>query len=202
MTPRSQRQEQKDLTRKSLIEAATLLFAQNGFTKTTTADVTKALKLSHGTVFVHFPKREDLIHAVIDDFGSRLASELKKNVGAESELEKVLKAHIRSLTAYEDFYFRLLSELHSLPNSIKSTVFMLNSAVSWNMWEATEPLIKSGKIRKIDRPSLFNTWMALIHYHLVNREQFSTQKSIFKDKGDALVKHFMNLIQNQKEKKQ
>jgi AcrR family transcriptional regulator len=189
------RKEQKEQTKRSLIVAAANLFAQEGISATATADVAKSLKLSHGTVFLHFPKRDDLVLAVIDDFGARLSSELQKSIGNESRLERILRAHLNTLAEFEDFYFRILTELHLLPDSIRSTIFMLNSAVSWKMFEAAAPMIKAGQIKKLDRASFFNTWIALVHYYVINRDQFCTRRPILSEVGEMLVKHFLNLVQ-------
>jgi AcrR family transcriptional regulator len=191
----SVRKDQKEATKRKLIETASRLFAKEGIAATATANVAKALKLSHGTVFVHFPKREDLILAVIDDFANRLASELREALSEEQSLEKVLKAHVKTLAAFEDFYFRLLSELQALPEPVRSTVFMLNSVVSWRMYEVGAPLMRAGKIKRIDRPKFFNSWMALLHYYIVNRDQLSEKRPILTEQGDGLVKHFLNLVQ-------
>ena len=188
------RQQQKEQTRRNLIRAAGALFSKKGINATATADVARQLKLSHGTVFVHFPKREDLVLAVIDDFGERLSAELARAIETESEVEGILRAHIRTLAEFEDFYFRLLSEFHFLPGPIRSTVFMLNSAVSWKLFEAATPLMREGKIKNFSRPLLFNTWMALVHYNIVNREQLSDGKSVLTEKGEMIVRHFLNLI--------
>src|SRR5262249_32645387 len=143
------RKQQKENTRSSLIQAATEIFANKGIVETSTADVAKSTGVSHGTVFVHFPTRDDLILAVMDEFGARLSEEFSR--GMTGSLKDILRAHIRTLTEYEDFYYRILSEMHALPTKVKSVVFMLNAAVSWKMHESAKPLMKSGKIKKMDR---------------------------------------------------
>ena len=60
------RKEQKEKTRLGLVRSAEVLFAKHGISRTTTADVAKTLRVSHGTVFVHFPTRDDLILAVVE----------------------------------------------------------------------------------------------------------------------------------------
>ena len=65
------RQEQKVVTRDRLVNAAMALFARKGIVSTTTADVAKAVRMSHGVLFLHFPTRDDLVIAVIDEFGRR-----------------------------------------------------------------------------------------------------------------------------------
>src|SRR5207249_6902304 len=69
------RQEQKAATRDRLVNAAMALFARKGIVQTTTADIARSIRMSHGVVFLHFPKRDDLVIAVIDEFGRRLRSE-------------------------------------------------------------------------------------------------------------------------------
>jgi AcrR family transcriptional regulator len=74
------RQEQKAATRERLVEGAMDLFARKGILETKTADIAKAIGMSHGIVFLHFPKRDDLVIAVIDEFARRLSVELRKGL--------------------------------------------------------------------------------------------------------------------------
>jgi len=55
------RQEQKAATRDRLVNAAMALFARKGIVQTTTADIARSIRMSHGVVFLHFPKRDDLV---------------------------------------------------------------------------------------------------------------------------------------------
>ncbi|EQA43581.1 transcriptional regulator, TetR family [Leptospira broomii serovar Hurstbridge str. 5399] len=188
------RHEQKEKTRQNLIETSRNLFAKEGISATTTANIAKTLQISHGTVFLHFPVREDLILAVIDDFGHSLSDELRVNLEQESGIKGILTAHIKVLSEFEDFYYRLLTEMHSLPETVKGTIFMLNAAVSKKLYAAAEPLMSRGEIKKMERQLLFNTWMALLHYYIVNREHLGKTSPILKEKGNYLLKHFLNLI--------
>ncbi len=193
------RQEQKERTRSGLIKAAVRLFVKNGIVNTATADIAKAHKVSHGTVFVHFATREDLILAVIDDFGTKLSQQFGHGM-SQSHLRLLLEFHLDVLAEYEDFYFRLLSELVHLPEKVKSTIFMLNSAIAWKLYESAKPLMDHGDLKQISRPWLFNTWMALVQYHILYRDILSGKKPILKEKKKELVDHFIHLIQTKKEK--
>src|SRR5262245_6352874 len=93
------RKEQKDATRRLIIRAAEKLFAARGITQTTTADIARAVKLSHGAVFVHFPSREALVVAVIEAFGARLSQAFAEQVSGD--LEGVLRSHLAVLADYE-----------------------------------------------------------------------------------------------------
>lgn len=187
------RQEQKEKTRIGLIQTATRLFSKKGIANTATADVAKAQKVSHGTVFVHFPTREDLILAVIDEFGTKLSEEFG-NCSKESDLDKLIKFHLEVLAEYEDFYHHLVSELTNLPPKVKSMVFMLNAAISWKLYQSAKPLMEKGKIKQMSRALLFNSWIALVNYYVQNRELLSDELPILKVKKKELTEHFLNLI--------
>jgi AcrR family transcriptional regulator len=190
---RISRQEQKENTRQGLIHAATGLFASRGISQTATADVAQTLKVSHGTVFTHFPTRDDLILAVIDQFGEQLAKEFEHCL-VDKNLKEILNSHIKVLAEYEDFYFRLQSEINFLPAPVKSMVFMLNNAVSFKMFEAAQLLMKAGELKKMDRSQFFNTWIAMVNYHILNRELLTDKIPILKEKGTELIKHFLYIM--------
>ncbi len=121
------RKEQKERTRAALVEQAESLFAKNGIANTSTAEISKALKVSHGTLFLHFPTRDDLILGVVDEFGARLAEALGKDCSADLKLRDLLKGHLTVLSQFEDFYLRLISESPNLPPHIRSIVFSINA---------------------------------------------------------------------------
>jgi AcrR family transcriptional regulator len=188
------RQEQKIATRGRLVNAAMALFARNGIAETTTADIARSIRMSHGNVFVHFPKRDDLVIAVIDEFGRRLAAEFRQAFEHDLGLRAVLHAHLRVLAELEPFYARLVTEAPLLPPKVRSTLMLLHAAVSYELFEALERERKAGRARKIDRPLLFNTWIGLVHHYLVNRDVFATGNSVIAEQGDILVNHFMTLV--------
>jgi AcrR family transcriptional regulator len=190
------RQEQKVVTRDRLVNAATELFARKGIVNTTTADVARSVHMSHGTVFLHFPTRDDLVVAVIDEFGRRLAAEFRQAFEHDLGLRAVLHAHLRVLAEFEPFYARLVTEAPLLPPKVRSTLMLLHAAVSYELFVALERERKLGRARKIERPLLFNTWIGLVHHYLVNRDVFATGNSVIAEQGDILVNHFMALVKS------
>ena len=188
------REEMKQLTRQKLLDAAIKLFSSKGIMATSTADIAKTTSLAHGSVFLHFATRDDLVNAVIDEFGQRLSAELEGAFDNNLKLGQVLKIHLRVLQEFEDFYARLVIESPLLPVKVRSSLFMLQSAISHEIYIASEKERKQGKIRQFERHLLFNTWLGLIHYYLANKKMFTSKQSIIEEKGDELLKHFMSLI--------
>ena len=188
------RKAQKKQTRISLIEQAEALFSKNGIANTTTADVAKANKVSHGALFVHFSTRDELILSVVASFGDRLNTEMGKRFETDMALKDLLKAHIQVLSEFENFYMRLISESQSLPPRIRSIVYAMNASLSYRFFRAAQKLMKEAKIKKLSQPEFFNTWMALINYHVMNRDLFSEKTPLLTELGDDILRHFFNLI--------
>src|SRR4051812_18712737 len=95
------RKEKKELTRLKLVDSGIHIFAERGFLSTTMTEIASHVSVSHGTVFLHFPKREELVVAVLDEFGTRLSEAFDKAVSKKEKLRAVLEAHLSVLEKYE-----------------------------------------------------------------------------------------------------
>ncbi|GKU26321.1 TetR/AcrR family transcriptional regulator [Clostridium folliculivorans] len=190
----NKRQIQKRETRSKLIEIAMIEFSLNGILSTRTIDIAKAAKVSHGTVFSHFPTQEELLIAVINEFGNKITTRLHELVSEESTLADLLKAHITGLTEFEDFYTRLIIERRLLPEEVRNVYISINSTISHHISLAAEREASLGNIRPLSIDLLYNTWIGLLHYYLTNSDLFSPNQSVLKNYGSQLVDHYIKLI--------
>jgi AcrR family transcriptional regulator len=188
------RQQQKAATRERVVESALALFARQGIAETKTADIAKAIGMSHGVIFLHFATRDDLVIAVIDEFGRRLQTEFRHATEGGLSLRALLEAHLRVLEEFEPFYARLVIEAPVLPAKVRSTLLMLQAAVSNRMRIAVEREAAEGRVRPMPRHLMFNTWIGLVHHYLVNRDLFTDGPSVIAAKKDELVNHFLALV--------
>ena len=188
------RQIQKNQTRNLLIETAFLVYAQQGITATTTVDIAKAAKVSHGTVFAHFSTQETLLNAVIEEFGARVTLRLHELVAGNEDLRGVLAAHLMALTEFEGFYTRLVIEGRLLPESARNVFVIIQSSISFHISQAVEREITAGNIIPCPVYLLFNTWIGLIHYYLTNSDLFAPGESVLERYGQELLEHYLRLI--------
>jgi len=87
------REREKQLRRQSILSAAEILFARNGYRKTKIEDIAEKAEVSVGTVYGYFQNKEDLLVAVLDDIGlyiRKLAG--KAFTDADSVLEGIERA--------------------------------------------------------------------------------------------------------------
>lgn len=190
----SKRQQQKQTTKNHILHTAMSCFSQNGIMATTTAEIAKAAGVSHGTIFAHFPTQQDLLNSVVENFGYRINQRLHELVEDKSTLEEVIHSHLAVLCEFEPFYTRLITERRILPKSVSDTYIIINSTVSFHIATSAQNEINLGKIKNLPIHLLYNTWIGLIHYYLLNNDLFSNNQSVLKKHSNELITHFLNLI--------
>ncbi|MEX1376328.1 MAG: TetR/AcrR family transcriptional regulator [Eubacteriales bacterium] len=192
----NKRQQQKENTRKLIIEAAIGEFAKNGLTSAKTSDIAAAANVSHGTVFSHFPTREILLEEVIEQFGINAARKMHQLIDENGSVESLLHAHLAGIEQYEAFYTRLISEASLLDDMAKHTLVSMQSAISIHLSQAAKKEMEQGKIKQMPVSLLFNTWIGLVNYYLMNKDLFAPEESVIKRYKEQLVEHYINLISN------
>ena len=190
---------QKQKTKQKILDAAYGQFGQKGILAARMQDVADAAGVSHGTVFMHFKTQEELVTAVIEDFGSKACMRTHELAAGQSGVRAVLEAHLQVVGEFEDFYYRLVAELPQLPAASRATFIAIQSAVSLHMSEAAEREMREGSIRRMPMHLLFNTWMGLVQYYLLNRDVFAPGENVIKRRGQELIEHFMDLIKFKRE---
>jgi len=187
------RQLQKEQTREKIIAAAIKIYSEQGFSAPTTAIASKA-QVSHGSIFVHFPTVESLLICLLDSFSQDINTELHSLHESGGDIEKLLAMHVDVLIKHEDFYKRLIRESVYLPEEAKNTFIAIQSTVSIHFLQALEHEINAGAIKTIPFHLLFNTWLGLIHYYLLNGELFAPQDSVLMRYKNTIIECFMTLI--------
>jgi AcrR family transcriptional regulator len=69
------KQERAARTRAEIIEKAVRLFSQQGYQATTMVDLAKAIKMSPGALYWHFPTKEDILLAACEMLHARFIGE-------------------------------------------------------------------------------------------------------------------------------
>jgi AcrR family transcriptional regulator len=191
----SRRQQKKEQTRKLLLEVAFVEFSQRGIMATRMSDIAQAAGVSHGTVFLHFETQETLITAVIEEFGKKIARRTHELAAGSGGLKDGLKAHLEAIGEFEDFYSRVIQEHAFLPAAARETYVMIQSAISFHLSQLAQREMEAGLIKAMPFHLLFNTWVGLVNYYIMNKDLFAPQDSVLKRYGDVLLDHYMNLIE-------
>jgi AcrR family transcriptional regulator len=103
--------ETKQATRKSILEVAQKLFAQQGFEPTTTRDIARGARIGVGTLFNYFPTKESIALALVSDAWLRALEALDAagddpsaaSPSLEEELFAQIAAILRKLKPYRKY---------------------------------------------------------------------------------------------------
>lgn len=188
---------QKTETKEAILEAAIRLFERSGILNTKTASIAKEAGVAHGSVFLHYKTRGDLVLAAVD----RVAKDLAMKFSSLKECHTVrdfLSAHLEALRDWEDFYRWLIIESPLMEDEIGHRLVLLRSGIAAYFSEAIRrDLKKQGRLG--ESSFLFNTWMALVHYYLIERALFTEEKRLIPSVGDQLIHQYLRLIEKHKE---
>jgi TetR/AcrR family transcriptional regulator len=101
--------------RERLLAAAACAFSRNGYAATSIARVSRAAGMSKSTVFHHFPSKEALYLAVIEEavqaFAERLDDVLSHSTDLETALLRFQTEHIKHLDRHRQIVRLILREL-------------------------------------------------------------------------------------------
>jgi len=190
----TRRERQKARTRDSLVSAAADLFARSGLRDARTEDIARAARVSHGTVFVHFPTKADLIEETIGRFAHALTGRLDTLLRQSAGMSEILSAHLAAIGEVEALYRRILIDLPGQPAAVRAHWVTIQSAIS--KYFAIGLAAHPDPASRLDPALTFNTWLALVHHYLSNRDLFAPEGSVIERHGPALAGHFLNLIEN------
>src|SRR5713101_8660683 len=93
----------KPATRDKILQAALEVFAEKGYHRALVDDIVRASGTSKGAVYHHFPNKEAVFLALVDDFATRLAAAVGAAVGArQGALGKVEGALMAALATFAE----------------------------------------------------------------------------------------------------
>ncbi|GGL59492.1 hypothetical protein GCM10007968_24320 [Sporolactobacillus putidus] len=62
------------------------------------------------------------------------------------------------------------------------------------MERVVEELKQSHKVKDVPIHMIFNMWIGLVHYYLMNRQLFSPDQSVIAQHRDELITSFLQLL--------
>ncbi len=134
--------------RAQILEAATALFVEHGFTATSVSAIAKEAGVSHGTVFLYFATKEALFEAaLLEPLAEAKAAFLRtvrEATGTPLErLQTIARAHIE-MAACQERYLRLVHYVLGQRGKFPELADQL-TAFFQTVAEALKPIIEEGQ---------------------------------------------------------
>lgn len=140
---KSRREQYSEATRAALLESATRLFADRGFTATALEDVATATQVTRGAVYHHFANKQALYEAVLDTLEVEAVREATAAAGtAETPWDG-------ALAALDDFLQRCCDPVYGRLVWQEGPI-----ALGWARWQECEERYAYGLIEQFLRAGI------------------------------------------------
>jgi AcrR family transcriptional regulator len=136
-----------------ILEAATRLFAQHGYSETDTQLLADELKVGKGTLYRYFPSKQALFQAAADRVMVKLRGRIDDDIaGISDPLERITVA-IRTFLAFfaeHPEYVELLMQERAQFKDRKKPTYFVHREANVERWRALyRTLIAEGRVRDI-----------------------------------------------------
>jgi AcrR family transcriptional regulator len=187
------RKQQKEQTKKEILKTAIKLFSKNGFMHTSTAKIAEVSNIAHGTIFVHFPKRSDLIIETIYSEMQDLGDNLNAKSRNSTDIKELCEIFIDEIHKHNRFYTQLVKELPLFPLELQRAVFASLSGFSVHFVEVIERMQQQSHLKNFKPSVAVMFWFAIVNYIYSYQQLLGTNKRYPEMKND-LLDFFMSAL--------
>ncbi|MEM7330989.1 MAG: TetR/AcrR family transcriptional regulator [Chloroflexota bacterium] len=167
-------------TRERILDAALDVFAVNGYHDTRMDEIVNESKTSKGSIYFHFPNKEQLFLALVDQFADLLEKRVISAI--ENEQKGIARVQVALTTCLETFakYRRpakiLLVQAVGLGKSFEEKRLEVNDRFARLIETYIKEAVETGEIEPIDTEVVSYSWMGAI-YGIVIRWVYTGEPS-------------------------
>jgi AcrR family transcriptional regulator len=155
------------LTRQRILDAALNVFARKGFHDTRIDDIADEANSSKGGVYFHFPGKEQLFLALIDEFARLLEERLTASIAAEPRgirrVEAALQAGLSVFGEYHQLAKIFLLQAVGLGQTFETKRLEILDRFSGLIQQYLDEAIAEGNIAPIDTQIVAYAWVGAIN---------------------------------------
>lgn len=150
--------------RDAIVRAATAVFSENGFDRTSIGDIARTSGMSDGLIYRYFNGKRELLSAVLEDFYGDVLELSTAAIAAQADypgkLRALIEQHIRVFTSDKGICRLFIAEVRNMDDYVGSSAQALNRRYTALLSPILEAGIAEGRIaagidRKLVRDMLF-----------------------------------------------
>jgi AcrR family transcriptional regulator len=154
-------------TRDRILQAALSVFARKGYHRALVDDIVHASGTSKGAVYHHFPNKEALFLALVDEFAARLAEAIARAVadshGALGKVEAALDAGLDTFARHRELARILLLESVSLGPAYQAKRAEVHGRFAALIQGYLDQAVAEGAIGPIDTRVATLAWLGAVN---------------------------------------
>jgi TetR/AcrR family fatty acid metabolism transcriptional regulator len=157
----------KPATRDRILQAALQVFAERGYHGAAVDDIVRASRTSKGAVYHHFPNKEALFLALVDELAARLAAAVTTAIegshGALGKVEAALRAGLETFAQHRDLSRILLLESVSLGKAYQGKRAEVHGRFAALIQGYLDQAVAEGSIPPLDTRVATLAWLGAIN---------------------------------------
>lgn len=154
-------------TRDKILQAAREVFAEKGYHRALVDDIVRASQTSKGAVYHHFPNKEALFLALVDEFAGRLAEAVAVAIGgahgALGKVEAAVTAGLETFARHRDLARILLLESVSLGPAYQSKRQEVHGRFAALIQAHLDEAVAEGSIPRVDTRVATLAWLGALN---------------------------------------
>lgn len=164
--------------RQQIVEVATRLFARQGYEGTTTRQIAEAAEVNEAIIFRHFPTKEDLYWAVIEDQCRMRAGreKLEQALGSGQNDEQIFTSIASEFLSRDATLPRLLLFSALERHEVSQRFFKVHVASYYEiLGDYIRRRIEDGAFRDVDPILAARSFFGMLVYHFQVQELFGAK---------------------------
>jgi AcrR family transcriptional regulator len=157
----------KIATRDKILHAALEVFARKGYHRAVVDDIVRASRTSKGAVYHHFPNKEALFLALVDEFSARLAEAVAAAIGsahgALGKVEAALRSGLETFARHRELARILLLESVSLGAAYESKRAEVHGRFADLICGYLDQAVAEGSIPPLDTRVATLAWLGAVN---------------------------------------
>ena len=139
-----------------IIKAAAGVFQRKGYHGATMADIAAAVNLTAGSLYHHFPSKEDLLIAVLSAGLEQITGQVRAVVAGDGspvdKLRGIIHAHVQSVTGHENIAAAVIFESRALLDTpgVRDPYVQQRDTLEGLYRQVIEAGITAGDFRAVD----------------------------------------------------
>src|SRR5260370_19111282 len=144
--PRSLKEKQRQEREALILQAAEDVLVEKGYYETSVDEIASRVRIAKGTVYLHFPSKEDLVVAILERNMQKLVDIIETAAASARTNREKLQAVLQ--VVYGGFFDPRISHLVQLPYTVMSSselrrVFVEKKGCMRDKWDRMDVLITS-----------------------------------------------------------
>lgn len=154
-------------TRERILDAAIEVFSQKGYHNTRMDDIVDAAHASKGSIYFHFPSKEDIFLGLVDKFASllekRLQSVIEHETSGIQRVQTALTVCVETFGSYQGLAKIFLVQAVGLGQAFEVKREQIKERFALIIQAQIEQAIAEGEIPPLDAETAAHVWMGALY---------------------------------------